>query len=70
MNLINIIEAPQNNNALNETAAINAIQKSLMQCENVVNSTSTTITMPGTPPAYSTAVSIRLKINITMIFID
>lgn len=50
------IEAPENN-AMNETMAINAIQKTLMLCETVVNSTSSSITMSGTPPAYSTAVS-------------
>jgi len=49
------VEAPQNN-ALNEKMAINAIQKSLMLCETAVNPTSSTITIPGTPPAYSTAV--------------
>ena len=55
-NLLDVIEAPQNN-ALNEKMAINAIQKSLMLCETAVNPTSSTITIPGTPPAYSTAVS-------------
>lgn len=55
-NLLDAIEAPQNN-ALNEKMAINAIQKSLMLCETAVNPTSSTITIPGTPPAYSTAVS-------------
>ncbi|KAL6431695.1 hypothetical protein ACFW04_007320 [Cataglyphis niger] len=48
-----LIEAPQN--VLNEKMAINAIQKSLMLCETAVNPTSSTITIPGTPPAYSTA---------------
>ena len=41
----------------NEKLAINAIQESLMQIETAVNPTSSNITMPGTPPAYSTAVS-------------
>jgi len=54
------VEAPQNN-ALNEKMAINAIQKSLMLCETAVNPTSSTITIPGTPPAYSTAVSALLN---------
>ncbi|XP_031827590.1 uncharacterized protein LOC116424817 isoform X8 [Nomia melanderi] len=53
-NLLDVIEAPQNN-VLNEKMAINAIQKSLMLCETAVNPTSSTITIPGTPPAYSTA---------------
>lgn len=39
---------------LTETMAIEFIQKSLMQYESVVKSTST-LTMLGTPPAYSTA---------------
>ncbi|XP_072762171.1 uncharacterized protein [Anoplolepis gracilipes] len=47
------LEAPSN--VMNEKMAINAIQESLMLCENAVNPTSSTITMPGTPPAYSTA---------------
>ncbi|XP_076655238.1 uncharacterized protein LOC143360357 isoform X9 [Halictus rubicundus] len=53
-NLLDVIEAPQNN-VLNEKMAISAIQKSLMLCETAVNPTSSTITIPGTPPAYSTA---------------
>lgn len=59
-NLLDVIEAPQNN-PMNEKMAINAIQKSLMLCENAVNSTSSSITMPSTPPAYSTAVKLREK---------
>lgn len=55
-NLLDVIEAPQNN-AMNEKMAINAIQNALMSYETAVNPTSSTITMPGTPPAYSTAVS-------------
>lgn len=55
-NLLDVTEAPQNN-VMNETMAINAIQKSLMLCETAVNPTSSTITIPSTPPAYSTAVS-------------
>ncbi|XP_043275325.1 nuclear receptor coactivator 2-like isoform X9 [Venturia canescens] len=50
-NLLDAIESPP----MNEKMAINAIQKSLMLCETAVNPTSSTITMPGTPPAYSTA---------------
>lgn len=50
-------EASQNPSMKKETV-INAIQKVLMrECESDVNSTSSTITIPGTPPAYSTAVS-------------
>lgn len=56
LNLLDVIEVPQNN-AMNETMAIDAIQKTLMLCETAVNSTSSSITMPATPPAYSTAVS-------------
>ncbi|XP_044595965.1 nuclear receptor coactivator 3 isoform X2 [Cotesia glomerata] len=52
--LLDVIEQPQNN-PMNEKMAINAIQKSLMLCESAVNSTSSTITMPSTPPAYSSA---------------
>lgn len=63
MNLLDAIESPQNNNnfqqAMNEKMAINAIQKSLMQCETAVKSPSSpTISLAGTPPAYSTTVSI------------
>lgn len=43
----------------NEKLAINAIQESLMQIETAVNPTSSNITMPGTPPAYSTAVTLQ-----------
>ncbi|XP_076378437.1 uncharacterized protein LOC117223279 isoform X8 [Megalopta genalis] len=55
-NLLDVIETPQNN-VLNEKMAISAIQKSLMLCETAVNPTSSTITIPGTPPAYSTALT-------------
>lgn len=55
-NLLDTGETPPNN-AMNEKMAINAIQNALMSYESTVNSTSSTITMPGTPPAYSTAVS-------------
>ncbi|XP_046737418.1 hypoxia-inducible factor 1-alpha isoform X9 [Diprion similis] len=55
INLLDIIESPQNNAVDEKIAAINAIHKSLILCETVVNPTSSTITMPGTPPAYSTA---------------
>ena len=51
--LIDPNEAPQH--VLNEKMAINAIQKSLMLVETVVNPTSSS-TIQGTPPAYSTAV--------------
>jgi len=61
-NLLDVIEAPENN-VMNETMAINAIQKTLMLCESVVNSTSSSITMSGTPPAYSTAVSFLLQLG-------
>lgn len=55
-NLLDTGETPPNN-AMNEKMAINAIQNALMSYETTVNPTSSTITMPGTPPAYSTAVS-------------
>lgn len=66
MNILEAMESPQNNSnlqqALNEKMAINAIQKSLMQCESAVKSPSSptipSISLPGTPPAYSAAVSI------------
>ncbi|XP_020277820.1 nuclear receptor coactivator 1-like isoform X10 [Pseudomyrmex gracilis] len=52
--LLDTIEAPENN-VMYQQLAIDRIQKSLMSCETAVNSTSSTITMPATPPAYSTA---------------
>ncbi|XP_046605208.1 nuclear receptor coactivator 1 isoform X2 [Neodiprion virginianus] len=52
--ITDIIESPQNNAVDEKIAAINAIHKSLILCETAVNPTSSTITMPGTPPAYST----------------
>lgn len=59
LNLLDSIETSQNNNSfqpMTETMAINIIQKSLMQCESVVKSPSSpTVSMPGTPPAYSSA---------------
>lgn len=55
--LVDTTETPDSN-VMNETMAINAIQKTLMLCETVVNSTSSSITMSNTPPAYSTAVSL------------
>ncbi|XP_018329075.1 nuclear receptor coactivator 1 isoform X3 [Agrilus planipennis] len=63
LNLINSIDAAQNNNniqrgePISEKMAINIIQKSLMQCESAVNKSpsSPTISLPGTPPAYSSA---------------
>ena len=63
--MLDVVEAQRN-----EKLAINAIQESLMQIETAVNPTSSNITMPGTPPAYSTAVSSvknlsnRVRINI------
>lgn len=51
-----------------ETMAIEVIQKSLMQYESVVKSTSS-LTMPGTPPAYTTAtVSIKLLFTVWPMF--
>ncbi|KAB0798164.1 hypothetical protein PPYR_09157 [Photinus pyralis] len=64
LHLLETIDAQQNNyqqrEALSEKMAINIIQKSLMQCETVVvnkqqSPSSPTISMPGTPPAYSSA---------------
>ncbi|XP_058799179.1 nuclear receptor coactivator 3 [Phymastichus coffea] len=48
--LMDVVEAQRN-----EKQAINAIQESLMQIETAVNPTSSNMTTPGTPPAYSTA---------------
>nr|AYI50060.1 steroid receptor co-activator [Monochamus saltuarius] len=56
MQLLDVSEGQQPNNfqtGLSETMAINIIQKSLMQCESVVKSPSSPISLPGTPPAYS-----------------
>lgn len=53
--LLDVVESPQNI-SMSAKMAINAIQKSLMLCETI-NPTSSTITMPSTPPAYSSAVS-------------
>ncbi|KAF5290781.1 hypothetical protein FQA39_LY14624 [Lamprigera yunnana] len=62
LHLLEVMDSQQNNyqqrEALSEKMAINIIQKSLMQCETVVvnkqpSPSSPTITMPGTPPAYS-----------------
>ncbi|CAH0558275.1 unnamed protein product [Brassicogethes aeneus] len=58
MHLLGTSEAQQTNNfhtTLSETMAINIIQKNLMQCESVVKSPASPISLPGTPPAYSTA---------------
>lgn len=67
MNILEAMENTQNSNmqhALNEKMAISAIQKSLMQCESAVKSPSSptipSISLPGTPPAYSAAVSINM----------
>lgn len=63
-------EGQQPNNfqmELTEKMAINIIQKSLMQCESAVKSPSSpTITLPGTPPAYTpAAVSIKkIKVKV------
>lgn len=60
-NVLDVIAAPQIDD-MNEKMAIDRIQKSLIRdCETAVNPTSSTITMPGTPPAYSTAVSARSR---------
>ena len=60
---------PQQDSAetdMNEKLAIDKIQKSLMRdCETVSNPTSSTITMPGTPPAYSTSASFTVLIPIS-----
>lgn len=59
MNILEAMESTQH--AINEKMAINAIQKSLMQCETAVKSPSSptipSISLAGTPPAYSAAVS-------------
>lgn len=66
MNLLEVMESQNSSNnnmqhAINEKMAINAIQKSLMQCETAVKSPSSptipSISLSGTPPAYSAAVS-------------
>lgn len=51
---------------LTETMAIEVIQQSLMQYETVVKSTAA-LSMPGTPPAYSTA---NVSINTATILSD
>lgn len=61
--LLNSIDAQQNNSSayqtreqMSEKMAITIIEKSLMQCESAVKSPSSpTISLPGTPPAYSSA---------------
>ncbi|KAJ8942844.1 hypothetical protein NQ314_009906 [Rhamnusium bicolor] len=58
MHLIDGSDGQQSQNfqtGLSETMAINIIQKSLMQCESVVKSPASPISMSGTPPAYSSA---------------
>ncbi|KAJ9600431.1 hypothetical protein L9F63_009287, partial [Diploptera punctata] len=64
LNMLDVIDTPTSSTSsfqhdINEKMAISAIQKSLMQCENNMKSPSSpTISLPGTPPAYtSTAVS-------------
>lgn len=56
LHLLDVIDSTQNNNNFQqrEALAINIIQKSLMQCESAVSKTPG-ISMPGTPPAYSSA---------------
>lgn len=63
MNILDVME-PASNNAtgfqhdMNKKMAIREIQKSLMQCETVVKSPSSpTISLPGTPPAYTSSMS-------------
>lgn len=73
LNLLESIETSQNNNSfqqpISEKMAINIIQKSLMQCESVVKSPSSpTVTMPGTPPAYSSA-SVSSHLYLSHIFL-
>ncbi|XP_056647099.1 nuclear receptor coactivator 3 isoform X3 [Diorhabda sublineata] len=49
-------DGQQNNNfALSEAVAINNIQKSLMQCESVVTSPGSPVSLSGNPPAYSSS---------------
>lgn len=59
-NILDVIETPDNNER--EAMTITAIQKMLM-CESAMISTSSSITMSGTPPAYSTAVSFLLRLS-------
>lgn len=40
---------------LDESMAIENIQKSLMLCESAVKSPASPISLPGTPPAYSSS---------------
>lgn len=69
LNLLETIDATQNNNnfqqrePISEKMAINIIQKSLMQCESAVNKSpsSPTISLSGTPPAYSSTTVSYLK---------
>lgn len=59
MNILDVMEPTSNNTTgfqhdMNKKMAIIEIQKSLMQCETVVKSPSSpTISLPGTPPAYT-----------------
>ncbi|KAJ8920909.1 hypothetical protein NQ315_015702, partial [Exocentrus adspersus] len=68
MHLLDGSDGQQSNNfqtGLSETMAINIIQKSLMQCESVVKSPASPISLPGTPPAYSaTSVSQNNQSNV------
>lgn len=61
LHILEMIETSEANNSfpqpLTEKMAINIIQRSLMQCETAVKSPSSpTVSIPGTPPAYSTSV--------------
>lgn len=59
MNILDVLEPTSNNTTgfqhdMNKKMAIIEIQKALMQCETVVKSPSSpTISLPGTPPAYT-----------------
>nr|CAD7201175.1 unnamed protein product [Timema douglasi] len=59
LNILDAIDSPANigsiqQELLNEKKAIHEIQKALMQCESDVNSPSSpTMSLPGTPPAYT-----------------
>ncbi|CAH1280585.1 unnamed protein product [Diabrotica balteata] len=56
MQLLDGGDGQQSNNfAMSEAVAINNIQKSLMQCETVVKSPGSLISLSGNPPAYSSA---------------
>ncbi|KAG5896380.1 hypothetical protein JTB14_009587 [Gonioctena quinquepunctata] len=56
-NILHLLDSAENQHPLNfqlsEAMAINNIQKSLMLCESAVKSPSSPISLPGTPPAYT-----------------